>query len=409
MQPTTYPADFLVIGGGVIGLSIALELRVRHADARIVLLEKEPDTGAHASGRNSGVLHAGFYYTADSLKARFTRDGNRRMRQFCAEEGIAINDCGKLVVARDASELAGLDELLRRAHANDVPLESIPAADARAIEPRVHTHDRALWSPSTASVNPGTVMQALTARAGRLKVDIRRGVSYQRRAGDRIHTSAGTITAGYVVNAAGLYADRVARDFGFSEHYRILPFKGVYLYGDASETLRTNVYPVPNLANPFLGVHFTVSADGHTKIGPTAIPALWREQYAGLGRFRFGEFLEIVAREAMLLIRNDFRFRELAATEITKYRRRSLVRLASALVPDVDPARYRTWGRAGIRAQLLDLRSRRLEMDFRVEGDDRSMHVLNAVSPAFTCAFPFAAHVVDLIESAGSAPPHAQP
>lgn len=394
--------DFLVVGGGVIGATIALELRHRHPDASIQLLEKEPSLGEHASGRNSGVLHAGFYYTADSLKARFTRDGNRRMRAYCAEHAIPINDCGKLVVARDASELAGLDELLRRSRANDVPLEPISADEARRIEPRVHTHERALWSPSTASVNPGHVMQALAAQLGRERVTVRCGVRYEGRSGDTVRTSDGAIRAGYVVNAAGLHADRVARDHGFSEHYRILPFKGVYLYGDPGETLRTNVYPVPNLANPFLGVHFTVSADGRTKIGPTAIPALWREQYTGFQRFRAREFVEIVGREAMLFLRDDFRFRQLAAEEVTKYRRRSLVRLAASLVPDVDPARYRQWGKPGIRAQLLDLRTRKLEMDFRVEGDARSMHVLNAVSPAFTCAFPFAEFVADRIAEAAA-------
>jgi L-2-hydroxyglutarate oxidase LhgO len=397
--------DFLVVGGGIVGVTIALELRRRHPGASILVLDKERALGQHASGRNSGVLHAGFYYTADSLKARFTRDGNRRLTAYCLDRGLAINRCGKLVVARDASELAGLDELLRRGATNGVPLESVSADEARRIEPRVRTHERAIWSPSTASVDPEAVLAALAADARAAGIVIRCGVAYRGRRGDAVVTSdGGLVSAGYVVNAAGLHADVVARDFGFSERYRILPFKGVYLYGDEQETLRTNVYPVPNLANPFLGVHFTVTVHGRAKIGPTAIPAFWREQYRGLERFDLGEFAEIVTREIGLLARNDFHFRDLAATEITKYRRRSLVRLAGALVANLDPARYRHWGRAGIRAQLLDVRARKLEMDFRLEGDDRSMHVLNAVSPAFTASLPFAEHVVDRIaEATGSA------
>jgi len=390
--------DFLVIGGGIVGVTIALELRRRFPDASIQLIEKEPACGLHASGRNSGVLHAGFYYTADSLKARFTRDGNREMTAYCRERGLPINACGKLVVARNAAEHAGLDELLRRAKHNGVTLESISPEDARKIEPRVKTHERALFSPATSSVDPAAVMQRLGRDLQQAGVQVRTGVAYLKLANGAVHTSAGPMQPGYVINAAGLYADRVARDFGFSREFSILPFKGVYLYGDqAVERLRTNVYPVPDLANPFLGVHFTVTVDGHVKIGPSAMPAFWREQYEGLGNFRAGECLDIVRRETALFLRNDFGFRGLALRELKKYSRRHLVALASELVHDVRLDRYRHWGQPGIRAQLVNLRERTLEMDFRFEGDGRSFHVLNAVSPAFTCALPFSRYVVDRV------------
>lgn len=211
-------------------------------------------------------------------------------------------------------------------------------------------------------------------------------------------TNRGEIEAGYIVNAAGLYADRIARDFGFSERYRILPFKGLYLYSDEpAGALRTNIYPVPDLRNPFLGVHFTLTADQHIKIGPTAIPAFWREQYNGLENFRFSEFADVIKREIGLLVSSGFDFTRLAFEELRKYSRRRMVSLASALVKEIDPRNYRRWGRPGIRAQLLDVEKKKLEMDFVVEGDDRSFHVLNAVSPAFTCAHPFARHVCDQI------------
>ena len=156
---------------------------------------------------------------------------------------------------------------------------------------------------------------------------------------------------------------------------------------------KTHIYPVPDLRNPFLGVHFTVRADGRAKIGPTAIPALWREQYRGLENFSAGELLEIAWRGVGLLVSSDFDFRRLAAEELLKYSRPRLVALAAALATDVRPESYVRWGEAGIRAQLLDIRARRLVMDFLVEGDARSLHVLNAVSPGFTCALPFAGHV----------------
>jgi L-2-hydroxyglutarate oxidase LhgO len=391
--------DFLVIGGGIVGVSVALEIRRRFPASSLVLIEKEPAAGLHASGRNSGVLHAGFYYSAQSLKARFCRDGNRELTAYCRERGLPLNPCGKLVVAQGPGDLAGLDELLRRARANGVPLESLSAEEARRIEPRVKTYERALFSPTTSSVEPRAVMASLADDLRRAGGHLRLGVRYLGRDGTDVLTSAGRISAGYVINAAGLYADRVARDFGFAERYRILPFKGIYLYGDPGrEVLRTHVYPVPELAYPFLGVHFTVTIGGEVKIGPTAIPAFWREQYGGLGNLNLGECWEILGRQAALFLRNDFGFRALARRELAKYSRRHLVALASRLVSGVEPARYRRWGAPGIRAQLVDLEHRKLEMDFRLEGDARSLHVLNAVSPAFTSAFPFARYVVDQVE-----------
>ncbi|MBH0201865.1 MAG: FAD-dependent oxidoreductase [Nitrospira sp.] len=276
--------DFLVIGGGVIGLSIAREIRKRRTDARVLLIEKEPSCGAHASGRNSGVLHAGFYYSPDSLKAKFTRLGNERLTTYCEEKHIPLNKCGKLVVAKDAADLPSLDELLRRGHANGIELQAITETEAKSIEPRVKTYQRALFSPRTSTVSPLQVVNAMQQDAVREGIHIQCGTAYRGRDNGNVRTNRGSIDAGYVVNSAGLYADKIAMDYGFSEKYRILPFKGLYLYSDEpSGSIRTNIYPVPDLRNPFLGVHFTITADGKAKIGPTAIPALWRENYEGLG------------------------------------------------------------------------------------------------------------------------------
>jgi L-2-hydroxyglutarate oxidase LhgO len=393
--------DFLIIGGGIIGLSIARELRRRQPTARIVLLEKESFCGAHSSGRNSGVLHAGFYYTPDSLKAKFTRLGNERLTAYCETKRIALNRCGKLVVAKDAADLPSLAELLRRGRANGIDLEELSAADARKIEPRVRTHERALFSPRTSTVNPLLVVEAMQADAEHEGVEIRLGAAYHARDGRGVRTSRGSIEAGYVVNAAGLYADRIALDYGFSTKYRILPFKGLYLYSDEpAGAFRTNIYPVPDLRNPFLGVHFTITADGKAKIGPTAIPAFWRENYVGLANFKIGEVLDVAARGFGLLANAQFDYRRLAVEEIAKHSRTKMVSLASVLAEGVHERNYRKWGRPGIRAQLLDITKRKLEMDFVLEGDRRSMHVLNAVSPAFTCSLPFADYVCDRIDVA---------
>jgi (S)-2-hydroxyglutarate dehydrogenase len=393
--------DFLIIGGGVIGLTIARELRRREPTARVVVIEKETFCGAHSSGRNSGVLHAGFYYTPDSLKAKLTRLGNERLTAYCEQNGIALNRCGKLVVAKDASDLPSLDELLRRGRANGIALEELTEADAKKIEPRAKTYERALFSPRTSTVNPVLVVDAMQADAQQEGVDVRLGTPYVARRGHGVRTSKGSIDAGYVVNAAGLYADKIALDYGFSEKYRILPFKGLYLYSDEPPgAFKTNIYPVPDLRNPFLGVHFTITADGKAKIGPTAIPAFWRENYVGLGNFKLGELAEVCGRGLSLLANAQFDYRRLAAEEIAKHSRKKMVSLATVLAEGVHERNYRTWGRPGIRAQLLDITKRKLEMDFVLEGDRKSMHVLNAVSPAFTCSLPFADYVCDRIEAA---------
>ena len=146
--------DFLLIGGGIIGISIARELKSRYPDSSVCILEKEDQCGLHASGRNSGVLHAGFYYTADSLKAKFTREGNQRLTEYCDAKNIKLNKCGKLVVAQNESELVWLDELMIRANKNGVLLESVTEEESRSIEPRVKTYQRALFSPTTSSVDP---------------------------------------------------------------------------------------------------------------------------------------------------------------------------------------------------------------------------------------------------------------
>lgn len=392
--------DFVVVGGGVVGLSIARELKRRRPDASVALLDKEDGPTRHSSGRNSGVLHAGFYYTADSLKARFTRAGNLAWTAYCRERGLPLRACGKLVVASRAEEVAVLDELLRRGRANDVPVELVDEKQARDIEPRAKTLGRALFSPSTAVVDPAACLAALAADAAREGVDLRWNTAYMGRSGRVVRTSAGAIEAGYVVNAAGLYADRVARDYGFSERYRILPFKGLYLYSEEpAGAFRAHIYPVPDIRNPFLGVHFTVTVDGHMKIGPTAIPALWRENYGGLDGFSASELAEIVRRQAGLFLGAGFDFRRLAWEEIQKNFKGVMVSLAGRLADGAKASDYRRWGKPGIRAQLMDVEKKTLVMDFLLEGDSGSMHVLNAVSPGFTCAMPFAAHVCDRVEA----------
>ncbi|MBE9530661.1 MAG: FAD-dependent oxidoreductase [Proteobacteria bacterium] len=391
--------DFLVIGAGVIGINIARELKRRFPECSTTVVDKEKQCGCHASGRNSGVLHAGFYYTANSLKAKFSVQGNKALTEYCEERRIPVNKCGKLVVTKDESEFPLIDELLKRGRDNGVVLEEVDEKTAKSLEPRVRTAGRTIYSPTTSSVDPIMVMRHIEQDAIDEGVDFAYNAKYIRREVQKVYTENGVYQAGYVINSAGLYADRIAKDFGFSENYDIVPFKGLYLYSDEPPgTLHTNVYPVPDLRNPFLGVHFTVTADGQAKIGPTAIPAFWREHYHGFDNFDPMELADVAFRELSLMFFSGFDFPKLAWNEIKKYSQSHMVSLASALVDEMKPENYTRWGRPGIRAQLMDIKKRELVMDFVLEGDGQSMHILNAVSPGFTCAIPFSQFVCDQIE-----------
>jgi L-2-hydroxyglutarate oxidase len=281
-----------------------------------------------------------------------------------------------------------------------VVLEEVTVEEARKIEPRVKTYRRALFSPTTASADPQAVLKSMENDAKSEGVELQYSVEFVKRTRKGIQTTNGIYNAGYLVNASGLYADKVAKEFGYSKDYAILPFKGLYL--KSAEPLgayRTNIYPVPDLRNPFLGVHFTVQVNGRVKIGPTAIPGMWREHYNGIKNFRLNEFMDIAPRLAGLFFSSNFNFTRLAYSEIKKHSRRHLVSLAKGLATNVDETTFKEWAKPGIRAQLIDVKRRKLEMDFVLEGDKNSMHILNAVSPGWTCSIPFAQFVVDEISN----------
>lgn len=394
----TEKTDYLIIGAGIIGLTLARQLQEKAPGKKILLLEKEPDAALHSSGRNSGVLHAGFYYTSNSLKARFTRDGNRTLKKYCRDNGLAMNECGKVVVAGDETELQALYELENRGSANGVDVRLITEGELAEIEPNAKTFKKALYSPTTATVDPVEICASLKNQLLKSGVEVLFGEGYEELAGGNIikTTKGRLIQAGHVINAAGLYADKIAGDFGFSKNYVIIPFKGIYLkYTGAPAPLKVNVYPVPNLKNPFLGVHYTVTVDGHVKLGPTAIPAFWRENYEGFDNFSPAEAIEIAAYEGRLFLTNSFGFRNLAWEEIRKYYKPFFVGLGLKLVKEIDAAGFNEWSRPGIRAQLLNIKTLELVQDFVVEGDKSSTHILNAVSPAFTGSFPFTKWIID--------------
>ena len=390
--------DILIVGGGIIGLSIAREFNNRHPDLKITLIEKEPAVGYHASGRNSGVLHAGFYYTPDSLKSRFTVEGNKLLTDYCLKNNLSINRCGKVVVARDEKEVEGIYELKRRGDRNGVDLELIDEKRLEELEPNARTFDKALYSPTTSVVNPKEVVGHI-ADTLKEKVNILFSEKFIKRDDtNTISTNTHKIKFKHLINSAGLYADKIAHQFGIGQNYTLIPFKGLYMEYKDSDLIHKHIYPVPNLKNPFLGVHFTITISGEVKIGPTAIPAFWRENYEGVSNFNLNEFLEVLWNEARLFSTNAFNFRSLTFGEFKKYYRNYFIQQAMHLVKRIDTNKFGNYLTPGIRAQLLDKKEMKLVMDFVVEHGENSTHVLNAVSPAFTSAFSFSKFIVGEVE-----------
>ncbi|WP_295102553.1 L-2-hydroxyglutarate oxidase [uncultured Candidatus Kuenenia sp.] len=392
--------DILIIGASIMGLSIARELHHRHPELIITLIEKEDSPGRHASGRNSGILHAGFYYTPDSLKAKFTVEGNRLLTAYCLQHNLPINRCGKVVVAKDEEDLKGIYELKNRGDKNGVELQIIDEQELSQIDPNARTYCKAIHSPATSVVNPKEVLNHIASSFKKNSKLLLNEKFIKREGLHSAVTNKNTIHYRHLINCAGLYADKIGHQYGVGKHYTLIPFKGLYIEYKDSNFIQKHIYPVPNLKNPFLGVHFTKMVDGRVKMGPTAIPVFWRENYEGLSNFHPGEFFEILRYEAKLFLMNSFNFRDLAFAEIKKHYKKYFIKQAAHLVKKLEEDKFGDYLTPGIRAQLLDTRTMKLEMDFVVEQEETSTHILNAVSPAFTSSFSFSKFIADKVEKA---------
>ena len=394
--------DFLVVGGGIVGVTVALELR-RRGLGSVMVVEKEDQIGLHATGRNSGVLHAGIYYEADSLKAKLCAEGARRLRAYATDRGLPLRVCGKVIVATSAETEPQLEMLYRRALANGVNVERISQERLREIEPEAVTHGAALHSPDTAVTDPLAILRSLEEDARALGVLIQKGVEVQDVDETRgtVTTNTGPISYGTLVNCAGLHADRIAHAAGVGENYEILPFKGLYrgLRPEAAARFRGCVYPAPDLRVPFLGVHVTPTVHGKVTLGPTAIPALGRENYGWLRGIAPLEALRMAKDLGVMLGLDRQGFRRMVLEETLRYSKTGFLRDARKLAPALRRGDIAGIAKVGIRAQLLDRSRMRLVMDFVVEPGRRSIHVLNAVSPAFTSSLPFAELLADRIEA----------
>lgn len=380
--------DGAIIGGGIIGLATAYRLLERRPDLRLAIVEKEDAVGRHQSGRNSGVLHAGVYYPPGSLKARLCREGKAAVESFAEAHGIPFVRCGKVVVATATAELSRLGELADRSRANGVPgVELIGPERLREIEPHA-TGLRALWSPETGIIDFGRVTRAyaaeVRARGGRVLTGHRVDGIEDRGREQVLRTSRGDVVATWVIACAGLHSDRVAALTGDRDDVRIVPFRGDYytLRPAARAYCRGLIYPVPDPAFPFLGVHFTRRIDGEVWAGPNAVLAFAREGYR-LGTVSPRDLAETLAFPG---------FRRLARAHLGTglgemwrgFSRRAFTRALRRYVPAITSADLR-YGPTGVRAQALHADGRLVD-DFLLAASGRVLHVRNAPSPGATAS-----------------------
>ena len=402
-QKTTI-ADFVVVGAGILGLSIASELYERFPTATIIVLEKEKSLGLHASGRNSGVLHSGIYYPPGSLKAKLCADGAQKMRAYCKEYQLPCHQLGKVIIPTKVEDSHTLQMLYQRGLQNGVKVEYIDNLQLQELEPATNSPTgHALFVPTTSVVDPFLIVQHLynQLQAKGVRFLLNENCTNIDTVQQRIQLKSSTLSYKHLVNTAGLYADKIADRCGISNKYTMIPFKGIYYELNPASNLAVNrlIYPVPDMNVPFLGVHFTKSVYGKIYVGPTAIPALGREQYRGLNGLKITEALGSMYHLMIQYKLNQQGFRVYTHNEVSQFLKSKFVNAAKLLMPAMTANDLVLSKKVGIRAQLLDISSRQLVMDFLIEQTQNETHILNAVSPAFTSAFSFSEKVVSLIES----------
>jgi L-2-hydroxyglutarate oxidase len=398
-------ADLVVVGAGIVGLAVARESLLRHEGLRVLVLEKEAQIASHQTGHNSGVVHAGVYYAPGSLKARLCVQGSQAVYAYCAEKGIPYERCGKVVVATHEDELPQLEELRRRATANGVPgVELVDESQLAELEPHA-AGLKALYSPTTGIVDFRRIAQAfaedVTRMGGAILTRTRVTGMKLGQGSVELQTTAGRFTGRTVITCAGLYSDRLARLTGAPPDPKIVPFRGRYysLRPSARRLVRGLVYPVPDPAFPFLGVHFTKQISGDVWAGPNAVLAFAREGYRARD-VKVSELWETLSYSGFRALAS--RHWRVGLSEIRgDLSKRTFAGALQRLVPAIRPADL-IEPRAGVRAQALSADGRLFD-DFWFDHAENVIHVRNAPSPGATSSLALAPEIVDVAERTISA------
>ncbi len=390
--------DLAIIGGGIVGLATAYQVQRARPDCRITVLEKEPSLGQHQTGHNSGVLHTGIYYKPGSQKAKNCIAGKLAMQEFCAQHAIPFEVCGKVIVATQNSELLRMQDLYERGKANGVACSLLDRDQLRELEPHC-AGIQAIHVTEAGIVDYPAVVQALAKSIGEAGGKILTGCKVRgiREDSDGVvlETSDGTVQAKQMINCAGLYSDRVARHTVPDLDLRIVPFRGEYykFKANAPRLCKNLIYPVPDPAFPFLGVHFTRMINGETEAGPNAVLALAREGYRKsnvhlpelLGTLCYPGFLRLAAK-----------YWRMGCGEMWRsFNKGAFVRALQRLIPEVESSHLEP-APAGVRAQAISRDGKMLD-DFSIQQKGRIIHVCNAPSPAATASLSIGAHLASLL------------
>jgi (S)-2-hydroxyglutarate dehydrogenase len=391
--------DLAVIGGGIVGLSTAMQMTERFPGISVAVLEKEPALARHQTGRNSGVIHAGVYYQPGSLKAQFCREGVEATTRFCREQGIAYEQCGKLLVATDVAELPRMEALYERARANGIDVERLDEAEVARREPRIRGLS-GLFVKTTGIVDYAQVAKAMAGvvaeRGGAILTSSEVAHIEETPSGVTLEVGRDRIRVRHVIAAAGLQADRIARLCGVDVDFRIVPFRGEYyrLGSDKDQIVNHLIYPIPDPELPFLGVHLTRMIGGYVTVGPNAVLAFAREGY-GFGTVKLRDLREMAAfRGFRKVIRENLKSGAMEmANSLLKSRYLALCRRYCPELELSDLSPYRS----GVRAQAV-LADGTMVHDFLIGETERTIHVLNAPSPAATSSIPIGRHIARLAE-----------
>ncbi len=395
--------DFCIIGGGMVGLSLANQLLEKEIAKTILIIDKEKELGLHSSGLNSGVLHAGIYYQPNTLKAKVCVEGSRRLKQWVKERSLPLKECGKVIVPQDENLDSQIDLLYERGQANGATVEIWDEKKLKDFLPLCRSASgRALWSPKTAVVKPKAVLTRLEKELREKGVIFRFNQSeWMINPSKRIITldNSEKVSYAHLINCAGLRADEVAYKFDIGLNYKLLPFKGLYwqIKNSSKIKINTNLYPVPDLNVPFLGVHFTPSADDESiiNIGPTATPALGRENYYALEKIE-----PLSAANNLLCLLNQYLineggFRKYVHQQSLLFLKPLMLKEAKKLLPSIKSSDLIFSNKVGIRPQLFNKKTKKLENDFLCLKGQNSTHVMNAISPAFTASFALADYIIE--------------
>ena len=390
-------ADFLIVGAGIVGISVARELKKRFSDAKIIILEKEEKLGLHSSGRNSGVLHSGIYYPRNSLKAKICKQGATEMADYHLDHDIPINNIGKLLVTVNDYDLAQLKILEQRAKANDVEAEIIDTKQLKEMEPEAQSVcGKSLYVSSTKVGNPAKLIKNLNfeIQSKNIKILFKTSkIEFIAKERKVFINGNQKINYGHMINTAGFNADKIAHQYDVGTEYVLIPFRGKYWKVDEGFSKKINhlIYPVPDLSLPFLGVHTTTLVDGSCYLGPTAFPALGRVNYHGFSGVKVNEALKI-SKDLIRLFskRGEKGLFDLAFMETKRSFKKGFVKSAQSILPNIQSKNISKSNKVGIRAQVMNINNGKLVNDFLIKKGDHSTHILNAISPAWTCAFPFA-------------------